>query len=80
MEAERAARPVEANAEEAVEAQAPPEPELAVDWAYIASKNAQVFHAPGCMAVKRISHANALCFATREEAESSGRRPCAKCC
>jgi len=56
-----------------------PEPPPA-EWAFIASKNAHVFHAPTCRSVARISEANALRFQDRAEAEASGRRACSKCC
>lgn len=57
-----------------------PAPAAPAEWAFIASKNAHVFHAQGCKSVGRISSANAVHFASREEAEASGRRACAKCC
>ncbi len=57
----------------------PPEPPPS-KWAFIASKNARVFHSPSCKSVSRISAANALHFESREQAEASGRRACSRCC
>jgi len=50
------------------------------EWAFIASRNAHVFHAPGCKAVSRISAGNAQYFADSDQARAAGHRPCSKCC
>jgi hypothetical protein len=46
---------------------------------YVASKNSQVFHLPGCRSVKRISPENLIGYKTRDEAVSAGKRPCKLC-
>ena len=46
---------------------------------YIASKNSKVFHLMTCAMAQTISAGNLIKFASREEAVSSGRRPCKKC-
>ncbi|MBI3180958.1 MAG: MBL fold metallo-hydrolase [Myxococcales bacterium] len=45
---------------------------------YVASKNSEVFHLPGCRAAKRIAEKNLLTFRTREEAARE-RRPAKDC-
>lgn len=46
---------------------------------FIASKSGKVFHRPTCYHAKRMDKSKAVIFATREEALSSGRRPCKTC-
>lgn len=46
---------------------------------YVASKNSQVFHLPGCRSVKRISPENLTGYKTRDEAVNAGKRPCRLC-
>jgi len=48
-------------------------------YPYAASKNSDVFHLTSCHYVANISSANLICFATREDAIASGRRPCKTC-
>jgi hypothetical protein len=52
---------------------------VATTSGYVASKNSQVFHKPGCNNVARIKPDNILHFATRDEAVASGRRPAKDC-
>jgi hypothetical protein len=47
---------------------------------FVASSHGKVFHARDCKAVQRINPANLQGFASREEAEIAGKRPCSKCC
>lgn len=47
--------------------------------AYVASRNGTVFHLPTCSGAKRISEANKIWFATKEEAMAKGYRPAANC-
>ncbi len=49
------------------------------DCPYIASVNSEVFHEAGCGNGEKILPANQVCYATREAALASGRRP-AGCC
>lgn len=49
------------------------------DCPYIASVNSEVFHEAGCGNGEKILPANQVCYATREAAVASGRRP-AGCC
>ena len=49
------------------------------EWKYVASKKSKVFHSPNCKWVKRIKPENLIGFKSREEAISSGRRPCKVC-
>jgi hypothetical protein len=46
---------------------------------YISTKNSKVFHLAMCSAVKTISPENIVTLTSKEEALSSGRRPCKKC-
>lgn len=46
---------------------------------YIASKNSQVFHRPGCPLVNKIASYNIVRYNTRDEAVKSGKRGCSKC-
>ena len=46
---------------------------------YVASKNSDKYHAPWCSGAKRISEENKVWFATKEEAEASGRSPASNC-
>ena len=46
---------------------------------FVASKNGQVYHLPHCSGAKRISPANKITFASKEEAEAAGYRPAANC-
>lgn len=46
---------------------------------YLASSNSEVFHEAGCGNGEKILPANQICYATREAAVASGRRP-AGCC
>jgi anti-sigma B factor antagonist len=52
------------------------EPEVA----FVGSSRGRVYHTMECKAVSRISVLNMLRFYSREEAESAGRKPCARCC
>ena len=46
---------------------------------YVASKNSQVFHSPGCRSAKRILPKNLTGYKSRDEAVSAGKRPCKLC-
>jgi hypothetical protein len=46
---------------------------------YVASKNGQPFHLPGCASAKKISPENLETFTTREEAIAAGHVPCKVC-
>jgi hypothetical protein len=46
---------------------------------FVASKSGKVFHKPTCPHAKRITDNTKVTFSTREEAVSSGRRPCQTC-
>lgn len=54
-------------------------PAAATSQAYIASKNSKVFHLVKCTSAATISPENIVSFATKDEAVSSGRKPCKKC-
>jgi hypothetical protein len=54
-------------------------PQRSEDVEYVASKNSKVFHRSDCSSAKRISSENVIRFVTKEEAISSGRRPCKIC-
>jgi anti-sigma B factor antagonist len=47
---------------------------------FVGSNRGRVYHTLQCKAVRRISVVNMLRFYSREEAENSGRKPCARCC
>jgi hypothetical protein len=51
----------------------------ATEVGYVASKNSQVFHHPGCKAAAKISSNNLVRYGTREEAIRAGKRPCKEC-
>ena len=46
---------------------------------YAASSKSDVFHKAGCKSVARVSAANLVKYATREEAIAAGKSPCAVC-
>jgi len=46
---------------------------------YVASKNSQVFHKPGCRWAQKISEENLVTYNSREEAIKAGKRPCKSC-
>ena len=46
---------------------------------YVASSKSNVFHLPSCRSAARISADNLISFASREEAEKAGYRPCQVC-
>jgi len=46
---------------------------------YIASKNGSKYYLPTCAAVKRITEANRVYFATTQEAKDAGYTPAANC-
>ena len=51
----------------------------AAESAYLASRNSEVFHRPGCASAAKIAPRNLLQFKTRDDAIGSGRRPCRVC-
>lgn len=46
---------------------------------YVTSSNSEVFHKAGCRAVAKIAAHHRVHYATRGEAMSAGKRPCAEC-
>jgi len=46
---------------------------------YVASRNSEVFHYASCSYVPSISIENKVCYCTREEAITAGKRPCKRC-
>ncbi len=48
-------------------------------YAYIASKNSEVFHKPGCRWARNISQNNLVTYKSRDEAIKTGKRPCKSC-
>lgn len=46
---------------------------------FVASVNSAVFHRPGCKSAAKIAGKNLVRYASREEAERAGKRPCAEC-
>lgn len=46
---------------------------------YVASKNSNKYHLPSCSGAKRISEANKIWFASKQEAESRGYTPAGNC-
>ena len=48
-------------------------------YEYVASKNSQVFHKPGCRWAENISENNLVRYDSREEAIKAGKRPCKSC-
>jgi hypothetical protein len=58
---------------------APPAQSAPVAGAYLASRKSEVFHKAGCKSAAKIQEKNAVHYATRDEANKSGKRPCAVC-
>lgn len=54
-------------------------PPAAADTHYIASKSSKVYHRSTCPHAARMDTSKAVTFATREDAEKTGRRPCKTC-
>lgn len=50
-----------------------------VQGAYVGSKNSDRYHLPWCSGAARISEANKVWFATKEEAEKAGYTPAGNC-
>jgi hypothetical protein len=46
---------------------------------FVASKNSEVFHKPGCQSAQRIKPENLVSYNTRDEAIAAGKRPCSRC-
>ena len=46
---------------------------------YVASKNSEIFHKPGCRWAQNISDDNLVTYNSREEAIKNGKRPCKSC-
>jgi hypothetical protein len=59
-----------------------PEPQTAEqrDAPFVASDRGNVYHTRDCKAAQKISAGNLRQFASREQAESAGKRACARCC
>ena len=51
----------------------------ASEGAYVASKNSTKYHLPWCGSAKRIADKNKIWFASKAEAEATGRTPAANC-
>lgn len=47
--------------------------------AFVASKNSQVFHKPGCPFAQKIASKNLVNYNSRDEAIAAGKRPCKSC-
>ena len=56
-----------------------PAKQQAVEAAFVASKNSQVFHKANCPSAKRISPDNLVSYANRDEAIAAGKKPCGRC-
>ncbi len=63
----------------AAEKNTKPAKQQAVESSYVASKNGQVFHKPGCQFAGKILPENLVTYSTREEAIAAGKRPCKRC-
>lgn len=50
-----------------------------VEGGYVSSKRSKKFHKSGCSAAAKIKESNRITFATRAEAEASGREPAKDC-
>ena len=48
-------------------------------YAFVASKQSEVYHKPTCRWAQKIAEYNLVGFRDIEEAEKSGRRPCKVC-
>ena len=46
---------------------------------FVASKNSQVFHKPGCPFAQKIASKNRVSYSSRDEAIAAGKRPCKSC-
>jgi hypothetical protein len=46
---------------------------------FVASKNSQVFHKPGCPFAQKIASKNLVTYTSREVAIAAGKRPCKSC-
>ena len=46
----------------------------------VASKNSDKYHLPTCSMAAKITPENAVSFASKEEAEKAGYKPCQICC
>ena len=51
----------------------------AIEYNFVASKNSQVFHKPGCPFAQKIASKNLVTYGSREEAIAAGKRPCKSC-
>ena len=49
------------------------------EYKYVASKNSDVFHLPGCSSAKRIAAKNRVGYKSKNEAINAGKRPCKLC-
>jgi hypothetical protein len=49
------------------------------EYKYVASKNSEVFHKPDCSWAKKIKPENLIGYSSRDEAITSGKRPCRRC-
>lgn len=48
-------------------------------YKYVASRNSEVFHRPGCQWAERIKPENLIGYKSRAEAVKAGKRPCRVC-
>ena len=62
-----------------VKREAKPAKQQGVEINFVASKNSQVFHKPGCPFAQKIASKNLVNYSSREEAEAAGKRPCKSC-
>ena len=50
-----------------------------VKSAFVGNKGSMVYHKAGCPMAEKIKADNLINFATKEEAEKAGYKPCTKC-
>jgi len=56
-----------------------PDRQIAAEYKYVASKNSEIFHKPGCRWAKKISPTNLVGYNSTDEATKAGKRPCKLC-
>jgi hypothetical protein len=66
-------------AKSSVELNTKPNKPQNVESKFVASKNSQVFHKPGCPFAQKIASKNRVSYSSRDEAVAAGKRPCKSC-
>ena len=56
-----------------------PDRQIVAEYKYVASKNSEVFHRPGCRWAEKISPRNLVVYNSTDEATKAGKRPCKLC-